>query len=203
MILLKYTKTDGAEFLSHLDVLRHLMRTFRRAGIEVAYSQGYNPHMLVYMSAPIGVGVKSLSEYCVVETEEDPTAFKEKFNLFSPRGIKCTGAWYTPKKVGVASDIVKAEYFVTGIADFDPEEVLRGEEFIITDKNGKEKNVAHLIYGIEKKDGGYKCVLGFGNGLRIEKFTQKLVDRYGGKDVEAIKVKGLLQDGRQFEEILR
>ncbi|MBQ7642830.1 MAG: DUF2344 domain-containing protein, partial [Clostridia bacterium] len=65
MILFRYTKTDGAEYISHLDLLRHLGRTFTRAGIKVGYSQGYHPHKLIYMSAPIGVGMKSLSEYCL------------------------------------------------------------------------------------------------------------------------------------------
>ena len=202
MILFRYSKTDGAEFISHLDVLKNLSRTFRRAGIKVGYSLGFNPHPLVYMSAPIGVGVKSYSEYCLVETDEPPDSFKEKFNAFSRKGIKCTGAWATDKKVGVASDIVKAEYFVTGLSDFDPEEVV-GKPFIITDRNGNEKDVSPLVYKIEKTDGGIKCVLGFGNGIRIEKFVKNLADRYGGENVEAVKTRGLTEDERELEETLR
>ena len=87
MILFKYTKTDGAEFLSHLDILRHIGRTTRRAGIKVALSQGFNPHMLVYLSAPMGVGIQSLAEYCQIETDEEPTSFIEKFNKNAPRGL--------------------------------------------------------------------------------------------------------------------
>ena len=46
MITLKYYKKDKAIYLSHIDVLRHMNRTFRRAGIDVAFSQGFNPHMV-------------------------------------------------------------------------------------------------------------------------------------------------------------
>ena len=41
MIAFKYTKTDGAEYLSHLDLLRHIERTLRRAGIKVNLSEGF------------------------------------------------------------------------------------------------------------------------------------------------------------------
>lgn len=59
MLVIRYSKRDGAEFISHLDTLRHLQKIFIRGKIPVKYSQGYNPHMLLYMSAPLGVGIKS------------------------------------------------------------------------------------------------------------------------------------------------
>lgn len=203
MILFRYTKTDGAEYISHLDLLRHLGRTFTRAGIKVGYSQGYHPHKLIYMSAPIGVGMKSLSEYCLVETDEDEKTFKEKFNAVSPKGITCLGAWYTPKKVGVASDISKAEYLITGVAPFDEKQFLSIESFTITTKDGKEKEVRNLIYDLKFTAEGLRCVLGFGNGLRAEKFAEKLVDIYGGKEIGIVKEEGMTQDGVVFENTVR
>ena len=200
MILFKYTKTDGAEFLAHLDILRHFGRTMRRAGIKVGFSQGFNPHMLVYMSAPMGIGVQSLAEYCQVETDEEPNAFIEKFNAFSPRGLTCVGAWKTNGKVGVASDIVKAEYLVSGINKFDENEFMQTDEFIITKKDGTEKDVKELIYSVKWEDGKLRCVIGFGNGLRIEKFTEKLIALYGGREVSSIKTRGLNKDGVDFED---
>ena len=199
MILFKYQKTDGAEFLAHLDVLRHFGRTMRRAGIKVGFSQGFNPHMLVYMSAPMGIGVQSYAEYCQVETDEDPTSFVEKFNANCPKGIKCLGAWKTAGKVGVASEIVKAEYLVKGINRFDESEFLAKDEFVITKKDGTPKNARELIYSVEWQGDQLRCVIGFGNGLRIEKFTEKLLEIYGGGDITAIKTRGLTADERDFE----
>ena len=200
MILFKYTKTDGAEFLSHLDILRHIGRTTRRAGIKVALSQGFNPHMLVYLSAPMGVGIQSLAEYCQIETDEEPTSFIEKFNKNAPRGLRCVGAWKTVGKVGVASDIVMAEYLVSGINAFDTEELLKKTEFVITKKNGEPKNVRELIYSAEFEGDKLRCVIGFGNGLRIEKFVENLLAEYGGGEVTAIKTRGLNKDGKDFED---
>ncbi len=200
MILMRYCKDGGAEFISHLDMLKNFGRTFARAKIAVKYSAGYHPHMLVYMSAPIGVGIKSYSEYCVVDTDETAEEFKRKFNLYSQSGIKCTAAWETDSKKGVASDIVKAQYLIKGINDFEPKEISDLDEFIITARDGSEKNVRNLIYSIEKADGGIRCVLGFGNGLRVEKFVEKLVGFYGGDDIDITKEEGLTADGRPFEE---
>ena len=67
MIAFKYTKTDGAEYISHLDLLRHLDRTLRRAGIKVEYSQGYHKHPRIFMCNPLALGVRSVSEYCTAD----------------------------------------------------------------------------------------------------------------------------------------
>ena len=200
MILFKFTKTGGAEFLAHLDILRHIGRTMRRANIKVAFSQGFNPHMLVYMSAPMGIGIPSLAEYCQIETDVSPEIFIEKFNEFAPNGLTCVGAWKTQGKVGVASDIVKAEYTITGINKFAENDLLGLDEFIITKKDGTEKNVRELIYSVCWEGDTLRAVIGFSNGLRIEKFTEKLLELYGGGEVVAIKTRGLNAKGNDFED---
>ena len=87
MILIKYSKLCGAEFIPHLDTLRHLIKTIRRMGVNINYSQGFNPHMLIYMSSPIALGLKSESEFCLFDTDHSGEGFKELFN-------SCTG-FYT------------------------------------------------------------------------------------------------------------
>lgn len=203
MILFKFTKTGGAEFLAHLDILRHIGRTMRRAGIKVAFSQGYNPHMLVYMSAPMGIGIPSLAEYCQIDTDEEPESFVQKFNEYAPNGLTCVGAWKTQGKVGVASDIVKAEYKIAGINRFDEQDLLNLQEFVITKKDGSYKNVRELIYSVEWEGDTLRAVIGFGNGLRIEKFTEKLVELYGGGEITAVKTRGLNKDSKDFEDGIR
>jgi radical SAM-linked protein len=203
MIVLKYTKTDGAQFLAHLDILRHIGRTMRRAGVKVALSQGYHPHMLVYLSAPMGLGITSLAEYCQIETDENPEVVLQKFNEFAPRGLRCVGAWKTQGKVGIASDIVKAEYLVKGINSFDTDEFLKRQEFIVIKKDGTEKNVRDLIYSVEWVGDTLKCVIGFGNGLRIEKFTENLIAEFGGGEIEVVKTRGLTADEKDFEDGLK
>ncbi|MBO4535357.1 MAG: DUF2344 domain-containing protein, partial [Clostridia bacterium] len=49
MITLKYCKKDAMRFVSHIDGMRNQMRAMRRTGLDVAFSQGFNPHMLLNM----------------------------------------------------------------------------------------------------------------------------------------------------------
>ncbi|MCQ2399234.1 MAG: TIGR03936 family radical SAM-associated protein [Clostridia bacterium] len=202
MILFRYKKDDGAEYISHLDMLKNLCRTFRRMGIKIGYSQGFHPHMHVYMSAPLGVGIKSYSEYCLVDTNESEESFLEKFNKYSRKGITCLYVRKTDKKVGIASDIVKAEYLLKGNFDFEIDEITESGEFLIKDKNGNDKNVRELIYGVERTSEGLRCVLGFSNGLRIEKFIEKITADHTGKVQveEIIKLNGVTEDGHTIEE---
>ena len=69
MIVLKYLKKDAYTYLSHIDILRHLTRTIRRADLKVSFSQGFNPHMLLNMSVPLPLGHTGCAEYVTVQTE--------------------------------------------------------------------------------------------------------------------------------------
>lgn len=62
-IRIKYAKTGVLRFIGHLDVMRYFQKAIRRAGLDVAYSQGYSPHQLITFAAPLGLGVTSEGEY--------------------------------------------------------------------------------------------------------------------------------------------
>lgn len=188
MIVFQYTKIDGAEYVSHLDTLRHINKIMRRADIKTTYSKGFNPHMHVFMSAPIAVGVKSLAEYCFVECEEPAESFYEKFNKFTFRGLNCLYAAEVDKKVNVAGLIDRASYSIEGINPFNPKEVTDSEEFFIIDKKGNPKEVRRKIFDLDYADGKVVCTLGFGNDtLRPDLLASRLKELYGGGGVTIVK----------------
>jgi radical SAM-linked protein len=195
MILFKYTKTDGAEYISHLDMIRHIGRTLKRAAIDVNLSEGFNKHSRIYLSAPIGVGLKSLSEFCTVETDFDAEKFAERFNEFSPKGIKCVSAVFVEKNPNIAGIITSAEYEITGINYFNENEILDKESIIITDKRGKIKDIRDKIIDIKQKDGILYAKLKFGNdNLRADLFAEMLLNIYGGKIIGIIKTKAFAKE---------
>lgn len=65
-----YNRLDRARFLSHLEMLQVFFRSFRRAGLPVAFSQGYNPSPRVSFSPALPLGSESRVEYLVVDLEE-------------------------------------------------------------------------------------------------------------------------------------
>ncbi len=62
-IRIKFTKSGPLKFIGHLDVMRYFQKAFRRAEVDVEYSQGFSPHQLMSFAAPLGVGLTSDGEY--------------------------------------------------------------------------------------------------------------------------------------------
>jgi radical SAM-linked protein len=65
-----YAKGEALRYISHLDLTRTWERVFRRAGLPVAYSQGFNPRPRFQMAAALPVGVMGKSELLDVWLEE-------------------------------------------------------------------------------------------------------------------------------------
>ncbi len=60
VVKIKYSKGEEIKYISHLDLIRSLERTIRRACLPVAYSQGFNPRMLIsYKTKALKVGESS------------------------------------------------------------------------------------------------------------------------------------------------
>lgn len=55
------------KFIGHLDIMRYFQKALRRAGIDIAYSEGFSPHQIMSFAAPLGVGVISDGEYLDIE----------------------------------------------------------------------------------------------------------------------------------------
>ena len=204
MILIKYTKQNGAEFIPHLDTLRHFTKTVRRMGIPINYSQGFNPHVLIYLSSPIALGLKSESEYCLFDTPCEADGFIELFNASSPKGIRCLSAHKVEKKVNVASDITSALYEIKGINKFDVSEVLDNAEFKVFDNRaGAEKVVRDRIKKLYFDGDVLYAELLFGNvTLRPDYLVNKLVELYGENHPTVLKKEVFFLDGMTVDEYL-
>ena len=203
MIVFKYTKNNGAEYLSHLDMLRHLNKILRRASVPIGFSKGFNPHMSIFMSAPIAVGVCSEAEFCLVESNMDADKFLVDFNSYTFRGVNCTFAVSVNKKINVAGVINRAKYAIKGVNKFNLEEVLKATEFEFTNKKGQRKEVRSKIFNLEWDGDLLIATLGFGNeGLRPDLFGAELVRRYGGENFIEVDKLAVFVDELPFEDYL-
>jgi radical SAM-linked protein len=54
-------------FIAHRDTLRLFGRALTRAGLPVAYSRGFNPHLRVTILVPRSVGMAADADYAVVQ----------------------------------------------------------------------------------------------------------------------------------------
>lgn len=62
-----YAKEGPARYISHLDLLRAFERAARRAGLPMAFTQGFNPHPKIAFAAPLGVGTAGEAEFADLE----------------------------------------------------------------------------------------------------------------------------------------
>ena len=65
---IRFHRGQEVKFISHLDIMRLWQRAFQRAGIPLAYSEGFSPHPRMSLAAPLPVGITSEAElmdiYC-------------------------------------------------------------------------------------------------------------------------------------------
>ena len=59
---LLFEKTGNAVWMSHLDLMRLFQRAFKRAGLLLKHTQGFNPRPSVSIALPLSVGVESRCE---------------------------------------------------------------------------------------------------------------------------------------------
>ncbi len=86
---IKFCKTGELKYIGHLDVMRYFQKVLRRARLNVAFSWGFHPHMIMSFALPLGVGVTSTGEYFDVDMAENP----------APLGTAGSGGLY-PREPG-------------------------------------------------------------------------------------------------------
>ena len=86
----KFNKYGVVRFIGHLDVMRYFQKAMRRAGIDISYSQGYNPHQLMSFASPLGVGITSDGEYLdiALNSDIDKDEFIDRLNAQMVEGIE-------------------------------------------------------------------------------------------------------------------
>ena len=85
-----FEKNGPAAYLSHLDLMKALQRSFVRAGIPVKYSQGFNPHIEMSIVVPLSTGYETRCDLCDLDlvVDELPENFVESLNAVMPWGMK-------------------------------------------------------------------------------------------------------------------
>lgn len=66
-IRIKFAKQGVMKFIGHLDIMRYFQKAMRRGNIDIAFTEGFSPHMIMSFAAPLGVGITSNGEYVDIE----------------------------------------------------------------------------------------------------------------------------------------
>ena len=74
---LLFEKTGNSVWISHLDLMRLFQRAFKRAGLPLVHSKGFNPRPSVSIALPLSVGIESRCELLDFELEGEKVANDE------------------------------------------------------------------------------------------------------------------------------
>lgn len=156
-IRIRFSKTKAMQYTGHLDLRQSWVRTFRRANLALAYSQGYTPHPQLNLAAPLPLGFLSTGEIGDFWLEESYPldTITERLQKAVPPGIQI-------KRIEEISDIhgdklpnlvTSATYGVTLLENFqsitDRVQKIRDQEHIIRERKGKSYDLRPLIHELK------------------------------------------------------
>ncbi|MBR3934461.1 MAG: TIGR03936 family radical SAM-associated protein [Clostridia bacterium] len=154
----KYTKGEKVKYISHLDFLRCVNRSFKRGKIPVKYSNGFNPHVLLNIALPCPVGVSSVCELLDIELYEPMATneIKERLNKALPVGIEALEVTERGEQkdfFDISSALYEIEF--KSQKEIDLAKFIAEPEFIIEKKSKrgmKEVNIKDFVHSIDIKE---------------------------------------------------
>jgi radical SAM-linked protein len=150
----EYKKLEPLRFTSVLDVQKMWERTFRRAGLRMAFTQGFHPSPRIHLGAPLPLGYISIFELMDVwlESEEKLEDILKFLRDTVPPGIEITNlilfALDTPV---LQRSIILADYAVKPLIEIDHNELqsridgLLKRTSLVWIRRGKEFDLRSLI----------------------------------------------------------
>jgi radical SAM-linked protein len=120
-IRIRYAKRGPLRFTSHRDFARAFERAVRRAGIPVAYSQGFTPHPKISYASAAPTGVASEAEYLEIglQTAVEPEKVRAALDAALSPGLDVLDAVLADS--GSLADKIDASHWRIELAEVDRE----------------------------------------------------------------------------------
>jgi radical SAM-linked protein len=197
-LIAAYHKGVEIAMISHLDIQRTLQRAFRRAGLPLLYSAGFNPHPQLSFATAAATGMTSECEWFEVQLSEEilPDELMRRANEAMPEGLSVSDAFIEPEGFGsLSAKLRAAEYRVT-LAFSEPvsdeklravlEDMLSGEIIVNKRTKGGIRPVDMRPYilrvSVGQVESGQTVLRVLGKlqadgGLRVDAFIDALLER--------------------------
>lgn len=184
-VRIKFKKYGPLRFIGHLDVMRFFQKVMRRAQIPIAFTAGYNPHMIMSFASPLGIGLTSEGEYFDIELAGPVSSAQAvaRMNAVCVEGIEVVSfRQIAEEKKMTGMSIVAAADYLLGFhtpKDADAFErfkvlipaFLQQTEIVIlkqTKRSEQEMNIRPLIYRMEAQEHGIALQLAAGSAQNLK-----------------------------------
>jgi len=110
-----FSRSGDAKYIAHLDMMRFWERAFRRAGLQVARTQGFHPHPRIVAASPLPVGSTGEAELLDVYLDEPvaPLAFYRSVSAVLVPRIRVVEVVETPLQLPALQALMRfADYRV-------------------------------------------------------------------------------------------
>ena len=157
---LLFEKTGSAIWISHLDLMRLFQRAFKRAGLNLTHTQGFNPRPSVSIALPLSVGVESKCELLDFDLNGDTVSCDEicsRLNDALVEGVRVLSVYEDGAKLkylALLDCCVELEYDA-GVPRDAVEQIkaLFSREMLTVEKKGKngttEQDIIPMIRSME------------------------------------------------------
>ena len=210
MIAIKYAKRFPLSLISQSDMLNVVKRIFTRAGVRVERSSGFNPHMLLFFSPALSLGIESGCEYVCAAADFEP-GLKERLNAVAPKGFECLKVFSVPSDPNLTARSYAARYLFTasGLGKADLSAIAGNPDFTVVfkDKDGEKiKPAGEKIFMLKSTgEDSAEAVLACGNdNLRADRVLKQLCADFGldWDNASVEKIQLLLEGARDAEDFL-
>lgn len=157
-VRLIYARGEEFLYVGNLDMHKIWERTFRRADLTLAYSQGFHPQPRIHQACPLPLGFTSSNEILDfwLDSDESITQIQQKINEVIQPGINILQIMNVPLNAAPLQTLVSAaKYVVTITEPLDPQELrnrisaLLSRSACVRERRGKQYDLLPLIQCID------------------------------------------------------
>ncbi len=173
---IRWGKSTQYRYMSHLENLRLMERSLRRARLPVSYSQGHNPTMKLSLGPPLTLGFTSSAEYIDITLDSMLMPYMlEDFRKVLPEGVEMIEAKSVlGKKTSLNAALNRAEYTVPASYWDNVEDLRKGIAEVLeasaldaereSKKGIKQVDIRPAIYDLRIEADTLIMILGLGEG---------------------------------------
>lgn len=200
-IRLKFSRKGPVSYLGHLDILRYFQKAILRAGLDIRYSEGFNPHQILSFAYPLGVSMETEGDYCDIEVNSFSSLedIVNSMNAVMNEGISIISASLVPEdQLNAMASVAMAEYKIvlSDISSVSKELIdsYMSKEEIMIEKEGKKGNIKEVnikdgILKLDLIDGMLSMQLLSGSSLNIKPSQViETINKYWGLDLSIQKI---------------
>jgi len=187
-----FAKTEAMRFTGHLDLILTWERTFRRSGLPLSYSKGYNPRPVINLAAPLPLGFTSRGEIGDFWLSEECSraSFSNSLDHALPPGLDLLDIEEIPDLHGnKLPSLVESAVYQISLEEPSPAIPARIDQLLASDsvlrsRKGKQYDLRPLIHSLAVLEA---------NGIQSPKLETSLSLLPGatGRPDEVLKALGL------------